>query len=107
MWNSVLLLRILLSAADDEEDGIPCAQVKLLERGGHAHASVAEFLNKAVEAPPAAAVGNAVRLLQDIGAFEPGSETLTVRRSSLCACAKFGMHACLYPGCMHVGHCRI
>ena len=54
-------------------------QVKLLERAGDAPISVAQFLNKAVEAPPAQAVANAVRLLQDIGAFEAGSEVLTVR----------------------------
>ena len=46
------------------------AQVKMLEGGGFSHESVAEFLNKAVEPPPEISVANAVRLLQDIGAFE-------------------------------------
>ena len=45
-------------------------QVKMLEGGGFSHESVAEFLNKAVEPPPEISVANAVRLLQDIGAFE-------------------------------------
>ena len=44
-----------------------------------ATASVAAFLDRAVEPPPAASVANAVRLLQDIGAFKAGTETLTVR----------------------------
>ena len=45
-------------------------QVKMLEGGSFTHSSVAEFLNKAVEPPPEISVSNAVRLLQDIGAFE-------------------------------------
>lgn len=44
--------------------------MKLLEGAGYSHASVAEFLEKAVEPPPAVSVQNAVRLLQDIGALE-------------------------------------
>lgn len=47
-------------------------QVKMLEGGSFTHSSVAEFLNKAVEPPPEISVSNAVRLLQDIGAFEVG-----------------------------------
>jgi len=42
----------------------------MLEGGSFTHSSVAEFLNKAVEPPPEISVSNAVRLLQDIGAFE-------------------------------------
>ena len=42
----------------------------MLEGGGFTHESVGEFLNKAVEPPPEISVANAVRLLQDIGAFE-------------------------------------
>lgn len=54
-------------------------QVKLLEGAmSSTHTSVAQFLHKAVEPPPDASVANAVRLLQDIGAFEAGGETLTV-----------------------------
>ena len=47
-------------------------QVKMLEGGSFTHSSVAEFLNRAVEPPPEISVSNAVRLLQDIGAFEVG-----------------------------------
>ena len=42
----------------------------MLEGGGFSHETVGEFLNKAVEPPPEVSVANAVRLLQDIGAFE-------------------------------------
>ena len=51
-------------------------QVKMLEGGAFSHSSVAEFLNKAVEPPPEVSVANAVRLLQDIGAFEVGAMVL-------------------------------
>ncbi len=37
------------------------------------------FLEQAVEPPPAAAVQNALRLLEAIGALEERSERLTVR----------------------------
>ncbi len=45
----------------------------MLEGGAFSHSSVAEFLNKAVEPPPEVSVASAVRLLQDIGAFEVGA----------------------------------
>ena len=48
----------------------------MLEGGSFTHSSVAEFLNKAVEAPPEISVSNAIRLLQDIGAFEVGLLTI-------------------------------
>ena len=49
-----------------------CLQVKLLERRGFAEAaSAAAFLAKAAEPPPPAAVGNALRLLEAIGAITP------------------------------------
>ncbi|CAL5229490.1 g12825 [Coccomyxa viridis] len=59
--------------------------VKMLEGGSFTHSSVAEFLNKAVEPPPEISVSNAVRLLQDIGAFEAGTEQLTVLGRHLAA----------------------
>lgn len=40
------------------------SQVKLLDGPAFTHSSVAEFLNRAVQAPPAVSVQNAVRLLQ-------------------------------------------
>jgi len=40
---------------------------------------VGPFLEQAVEPPPAAAVQNALRLLEAIGALEERSERLTVR----------------------------
>lgn len=60
-------------------------QVKLLEGAGFGHTSVAEFLDKAVEPPPAVSVANAVRLLQDIGAFEAPGERLTLLGRHLAA----------------------
>jgi HrpA-like RNA helicase len=59
--------------------------VKLLDGPSFSHSSVAEFLNKAVEPPPAVSLQNAVRLLQDIGAFEEDSERLTVLGRHLAA----------------------
>jgi HrpA-like RNA helicase len=60
-------------------------QVKLLDGPAFTHDSVAEFLNRAVEPPPAASLRNAVRLLQDIGAFEGDSENLTLLGRHLAA----------------------
>ena len=52
-----------------------CLQVKLLERRGFAEAASAEtFLAKAAEPPPPAAVSNALRLLEAIGAITPPAE---------------------------------
>ena len=63
------------------------SQVKLLEGTGSSfgHTSVAEFLDKAVEPPPSVSVQNAVRLLQDIGAFEAPGERLTLLGRHLAA----------------------
>ncbi|BDA50474.1 3'-5' RNA helicase YTHDC2 [Coccomyxa sp. Obi] len=60
-------------------------QVKLLESSGFNNTSIAEFLDKAVEPPPAVSVANAVRLLQDIGALEAPGERLTVLGRHLAA----------------------
>ena len=86
-------------------------QVKLLEGGGlgGATVSVAAFLDRAVEPPPAASVANAVRLLQDIGAFKAGTETLTVSAAStLSFPSPFGVVVpqwCGYTGnLLTVGH---
>ncbi len=54
-------------------------QVKLLEGRGFGETRVGPFLEQAVEPPPAAAVQNALRLLEAIGALEERSERLTVR----------------------------
>jgi len=51
--------------------------VKLLEGKGFGSLMLADFLANAVEAPPAASVKNAVRLLEDIGALAPVTEALT------------------------------
>ena len=61
-------------------------QVKLLE-GAASGPSVASFLGRAVEPPVDAAVGNALRLLEDIGAIQEGSEALT----------KLGRHLAALP----------
>lgn len=55
--------------------------MKLMGGGASEEAGppVAEFLGKAVEPPPDAAVRNALRLLEAIGALEEGTERLTVR----------------------------
>ena len=45
--------------------------------GAAAGPSVADFLSKAVEPPVDAAVQNALRLLEDIGAIQQGTEALT------------------------------
>ncbi len=59
--------------------------MKLLESSGFNHTSIAEFLDKAVEPPPAVSVANAVQLLQDIGALEAPGERLTVLGRHLAA----------------------
>lgn len=51
-------------------------QVKLLEGAGSGP-SVAAFLGRAVEPPVEAAVTNALRLLEDIGAIQEETEALT------------------------------
>ncbi|KAK9814740.1 hypothetical protein WJX72_010718 [[Myrmecia] bisecta] len=61
-----------------------CLQVKLLD-GLAKGRSVAAFLAKAVEPPADAAVNNAVRLLETIGALEEGTEALTVLGRHLAA----------------------
>ncbi|KAL0028223.1 hypothetical protein WJX79_002624 [Trebouxia sp. C0005] len=63
-----------------------CLQVKLLE-GAASGPSVASFLGRAVEPPVDAAVRNALRLLEDIGAIQEGSEALT----------KLGRHLAALP----------
>eukprot|EP00884_Botryococcus_braunii_P000922 jgi/Botrbrau1/10830/Bobra.0025s0009.1 len=64
-----------------------CLQVKLLggSSAGEGGPNVAEFLGKAVEPPPDAAVRNALRLLEAIGALEEGTERLTVLGRHLAA----------------------
>ncbi len=61
-------------------------QVKLLE-GAASGPSVASFLGRAVEPPVEAAVKNALRLLEDIGAIQEGTEALT----------KLGRHLAALP----------
>ncbi|KAK9835371.1 hypothetical protein WJX81_005267 [Elliptochloris bilobata] len=62
-----------------------CLQVKLLEGRGFGETHVASFLEQAVEPPPAAAVANALRLLEAIGALEERTERLTVLGRHLAA----------------------
>lgn len=61
-------------------------QVKLLEGAGSGP-SVAAFLGRAVEPPVEAAVKNALRLLEDIGAIQEETEALT----------KLGRHLAALP----------
>ena len=69
-------------------------QVKMLEGGAFSHSSVAEFLNKAVEHPPEVSVANAVRLLQDIGAFKVGAMMpWELPYWSRCKCAAVDLHS--------------
>ncbi|KAL0045428.1 hypothetical protein WJX82_006305 [Trebouxia sp. C0006] len=63
-----------------------CLQVKLLE-GAASGPSVASFLGRAVEPPVEAAVINALRLLEDIGAIQEDTEALT----------KLGRHLAALP----------
>jgi HrpA-like RNA helicase len=51
--------------------------VKLLEGKEFGSLMLGEFLAKAVEAPPAASVKNAVQLLENLGALTPVTEALT------------------------------
>ncbi|KAL3133848.1 hypothetical protein ABBQ32_008317 [Trebouxia sp. C0010 RCD-2024] len=69
-----------------------CLQVKLLE-GAASGPSVAAFLSRAVEPPVEAAVRNALRLLEDIGAIQEGTEALT----------KLGRHLAALPLAPRVG----
>lgn len=59
-----------------EEMGL---QVKLLDRT----TKIGEFLSKAIEPPVAKAVESAIKLLENIGAIEEGTENLTVLGSHL------------------------
>lgn len=61
-------------------------QVKLLEGAGSGP-SVAAFLGRAVEPPVEAAIKNALRLLEDIGAIQEETEALT----------KLGRHLAALP----------
>ena len=83
-----------------------CLQVKLLsERGVDAASSVATFLALAPEAPPAAAVDNALRLLEAIGALTADERLTTLGRHLAAlplppAVGKLILYGVLYS-CLH------